>query len=184
MDLLPKNHKQFQSPEYWNAFFKDTQAKSGFEWYADYEELKPHLTKLIKKPETDSVLVVGCGNSVLSEKLYTNMQCQKVTSIDFEEQVIKDMQEKSTSPVEYKVMDMLDMSGFENGTFDFAIDKGSLDALCSDSSPETLAKVIKYFTEVHRVLKPNGGQYMCVSLLQDFILEALIDFFSQGKQNG
>lgn len=72
---------------------------------------------------------------------------------------------------------------FEDGTFDYAIDKGTLDALCADNTPETANKVVQYFNEVLRVLNPKGGTYVCVSLLQDFILDALVSFFNKGIGN-
>lgn len=106
---------------------------------------------------------------------------EKITSIDFEEQVIKRMTNRGV-PVDYKVMDMLNMT-FEAGSFDVAIDKGTLDSLCVDKSPETGKRVIQYFNEVIRVLNPKGGTYVCVSLLQDFVLDALLAFFSRGIGN-
>lgn len=109
------------------------------------------------------------------------MGLTKITSIDFEESVIKKMTNRE-KPITYQVMDMLNMS-FENGSFDYAIDKGTLDALCSDNTPETMAKVVKYFNEVVRVINTKGGTYICVSLLQDFILDALINFFCKGIGN-
>lgn len=50
-------------------FFKESQASQGFEWYANYEELDYFFKLLIKNPEA-RILVVGCGNSLLSEKMY------------------------------------------------------------------------------------------------------------------
>lgn len=85
-------------------------------------------------------------------------------------------------PIKYEVMDMLNMT-YEDGSFDYAIDKGTLDALCSDSTPETASKVVQYFNEVTRVLNPKGGTYVCISLLQDFVLDALVSFFSKGVGN-
>lgn len=46
----------------------------------------------------------------------------------------KNKEKKKNLPIEYKVMDMLDMKEIEAGSFDYVIDKGSLDALCSDTS--------------------------------------------------
>ncbi len=34
-----------------------------------------------------------------------------------------------------------------------------------------------------RVLSTKGGSYVCISLLQDFVLEAMIRFFSKGEMN-
>ena len=99
------------------------------------------------------------------------MGIKQITSIDFEETVVKRMKNREV-PIDYQVMDMLSMS-FPNESFDYAIDKGSLDALCVDNKPETLEKVIQYLNEVQRVISTKGGTFICVSLLQDFVLEAL-----------
>ena len=126
-------------------------------------------------------MVLGCGNSLLSEKMHLKMGINSITSIDFEEAVIKKMVHRE-KPIDYQVMDMLNMT-FEDGSYDYAIDKGTLDAICADKSPETALKVIKYFNEIVRVLNPKGGTYICVSLLQDFILDALLSFFCKGIGN-
>jgi ubiquinone/menaquinone biosynthesis C-methylase UbiE len=133
------------------------------------------------KDKESSVLVLGCGNSLLSEKMHLKMGLTKITSIDFEESVIKKMIHRE-KPIEYQVMDMLHMT-FADGSWDYALDKGSLDALCADATPETASKVVQYFNEVIRVLNPKGGTYICVSLLQDFVLDALISFFGKGVGN-
>ena len=67
---------------------------------------------MIKRPDS-SVLVVGCGNSSLSEMMHLHLGLNKILSIDFEESVISKMKEKNV-PIEYKVMDMLNMEGIEN----------------------------------------------------------------------
>ncbi len=63
-----------------------------------------------------------------------------ILSIDFEQSVIDKMNARE-APIEYKVMDMLDMAGIQDSSVDFVVDKGSLDALCSDDSEETRHKV-------------------------------------------
>jgi ubiquinone/menaquinone biosynthesis C-methylase UbiE len=143
-------------------FFKESQASQGFEWYATYEELD-YFFKLLIKNQDAKILVVGCGNSLVSEKLYSVLGLKNIVSIDFESAIIKKMNERE-SPVEYKVMDMLNMDGIADNSIDFIVDKGSLDALCSDPSPETQLKVKQYFAEVSRVLAEDGT-YVGVSLL-------------------
>lgn len=64
-----------------------------------------------------------------------NLNLTKIVSIDFEENVIKKMTNRGV-PIEYKVMDMLNNT-FEDSTFDNVIDKGTLDSLCVDRTPET-----------------------------------------------
>lgn len=182
MDLLPKNHKQFQEESYWSTFFQDKQTRQGFEWYASYEELEYYLKQSIKDKE-QRLLVVGCGNSLLSEKMHKQMGFNKaITSIDFEENVVKKMSNRGVEGVQYQVMDALHMT-FEDQSFDYAIDKGTLDALCADRTPETATKVVDYFNEVVRVLNGKGGTYIVVSLLQDFVLDAIVSFFNKGLGN-
>jgi ubiquinone/menaquinone biosynthesis C-methylase UbiE len=114
---------------------------------------------------------------MLSEQMHKGLALKKdIVSIDFEEAVIKKMNNRGVAGVEYHVMDATAMS-FETGSFDFAVDKGTLDALCADKSPETASRVVAYFNEVIRVLSPKGGVYICVSLLQDFVLDALVSYF-------
>ena len=45
-------------------------------------------------------------------------------------------------------MDMLNMEGVADGEFNYVLDKGSLDALLSEPTPETEAKAKKYFKEI------------------------------------
>lgn len=46
----------------------------------------------------------------------------------------------------------------------------------SEETDKINESVIQYFTEIKRVLK-NGGRFVCISLLQEHILENLISFF-------
>lgn len=83
------------------------------------------------KDKEQKILVLGCGNSLLSEKMHLKMGINKITSVDFEEAVVKKMQNRG-KPIDYQVMDILNMTDVEDGSYDYAIDKGTLDALCAD----------------------------------------------------
>jgi len=87
-----------------------------------------------------------------------------VKSIDFEENVIKKMNNRGVAGVEYSVMDVQKMT-FDSSSFDYVIDKGTFDALCSDRTIETTTNVFAYLNEILRVLNTKGGTYVCVSLL-------------------
>jgi len=84
-------------------------------------------------------------------------------------------------PIDYKVQDLFDMKEFESETFDFIVDKGTFDAICTDATPVTLEKSRQYLNEEWRVLQGKGGTYLCVSLLQEHVLDALIAFWSKGQ---
>lgn len=74
-------------------------------------------------------------------------------------------------------MDALNMS-FANESFTVVLDKGTLDALMPDETSDTIDNINKYFEEIQRVLK-TGGRYLCISLLQEHILQKLLSDFPQ-----
>lgn len=52
------------------------------------------------KDKDQRILVLGCGNSLLSEKMHLKMGINKITSIDFEEAVVRKMQHRG-KPIDY-----------------------------------------------------------------------------------
>lgn len=139
------------------------------------------------KKQDQKVLVPGCGNSELSEKLVQAMGMKDVLSIDFEQEVVKAMQEKqpedTKAALKYAKMDMTDMKGVDSGSIGVVVDKGSFDAICSEDDEASKAKANAYLNEVFRVLSDQGGAFICVSLLQSFVFKALVDFINFGREN-
>ncbi|XP_040380230.1 EEF1A lysine methyltransferase 4 isoform X2 [Oryza brachyantha] len=124
---------------YWDARYSSSSSSSGgggggvefFEWYQTYEALRPLLRARL--PTSSRVLMLGCGNSLLSEDM------------------VKDG---------YEEMDARDMSYFGDETFDCVLDKGTLDAMmCGDDAPLGASKML---AEVARLLRP-GGIYMLIT---------------------
>ena len=112
--------------------------------------------------KADKILMVGCGNSKLSEDLVEEGY-EDIFNIDFSTKVITQMKERCGEKypkMEWKVMDVLDMSEIESGTFNTVLDKGTFDCIvCGDNSVPNAQKMMN---EIFRVLAP-GGHYMCVS---------------------
>lgn len=174
MNLLPKSSKEFGQKDYWDSFFKK-RGNQAFEWYGEYPELCNQLHKYIKPK--DHVLVVGCGNSVLGNDLY-DVGYKNITSIDISNVAIRQMNnlnEKRRPEMKFLQMDATNMS-FPDNSFTAIIDKGTLDALMPDNLEDTLQTINKYFSEMIRVLK-IGGRYICISLLQEQILNILVNYF-------
>ncbi len=65
---------------------------------------------------------------------------------------------------------------FDDEEFAVVLDKGTLDALFVDDSPTTIESIEKMFLKIEQVLR-KGGRYLCVSLLQEHILNKILDWF-------
>nr|XP_020727620.1 methyltransferase-like protein 13 isoform X2 [Odocoileus virginianus texanus] len=125
------------------------------------------------------VLVVGCGNSELSEQLY-DVGYQDIVNIDISEVVIKQMKERNASRrprMSFLKMDMTQME-FPDASFQVVLDKGTLDAVLTDEEEKTLQQVDRMLAEVGRVLQV-GGRYLCISLAQAHVLKKAVGHFSR-----
>ncbi|KAL8562396.1 hypothetical protein ACOMHN_066110 [Nucella lapillus] len=189
MDLLPTCHSEFTSPQYWDSFFKK-RGRKAFEWYGEYTSLcgivhrygeYTNLCGIVHKyvRPADRVLMVGCGNSRLSEDMY-DVGYHNIVNVDISDVVIRQMTDRNKETrgeMVFEKMDVTQMT-YKEGTFSTAIDKGTLDALAVDQEEATLATVTAMFHEVSRVLR-LGGRYIIISLLQDQVIQALVKHFAQ-----
>uniref|UniRef100_A0A673U721 eEF1A lysine and N-terminal methyltransferase n=1 Tax=Suricata suricatta TaxID=37032 RepID=A0A673U721_SURSU len=125
------------------------------------------------------VLVIGCGNSELSEQLY-DVGYQDIVNIDISEVAIKQMKERNASrrpQMSFLKMDMTQME-FADASFQVVLDKGTLDAVLTDEEEKTLQQVDRMLAEVGRVLQV-GGRYLCISLAQAHVLKKAVGHFSR-----
>lgn len=83
--------------------------------------------------------------------------------------------DKDRPTLQYIQMDALNTT-FKDDSFSVAIDKATIDALIPSQNEKSLADAEKYFKEILRLLR-NGGRYICISLLQEHLLELLLKFF-------
>jgi 2-polyprenyl-3-methyl-5-hydroxy-6-metoxy-1,4-benzoquinol methylase len=175
--LLPNQHKEFTSKEYWNSFFSELHEKP-FEWYGKTEDVYPFLSRFLQKDS--SILIIGCGNSNLSVDLY-NKGYQHITNIDYSEVVIEEMKRKyssSCSLMKWLLGDVTNLiDACQDEQFDIVVDKGTLDAIYSEDNEELKEKSLSMFREISRILKRKNGSYFCISLAQDYILQLLLEYF-------
>lgn len=160
----------FSKQGYWEERFKEEEE---YDWLCNFETLEPSLRRLLCDNYNASILVIGCGNSTFSAKLYDS-GFRNITNIDFAASVIEHMAAKNSSRPEMKwlTMNMLNMDAFASGTFDIVIGKGSLDALqttvkdvwCPTEDCRKQAYI--FLQEIRRVLKLVGGVFYSVSFEQ------------------
>lgn len=141
---------------YWdNRYLQDV---GSFDWYQRYAGLAPLINMYC--PRTGKVLMVGCGNAVISEDMVKDGY-ETILNVDISQVVIDAMTEKykDTPQLQYQRMDVRSLS-CAAGEFDTVLDKGMLDSLmCGASAPTSAAGMLK---EVYRVLKP-GGVYILIT---------------------
>eukprot|EP00743_Colponemidia_sp_Colp-15_P004248 GILK01004584.1.p1 GENE.GILK01004584.1~~GILK01004584.1.p1 ORF type:complete len:609 (-),score=85.86 GILK01004584.1:151-1920(-) len=151
---------EYASADFWDERFRKT---SGFfDWYASYRELKPLFKSHFPHPDQMATLMVGCGNSKLSEEMFKDGYTD-ITNIDISSVVIEKMTqhyaETPMAAMKFTVMNVHELQ-FPDCTFDLAVDKGTYDALaCGEHRAESVSQLM---LEVGRVLK-FGGTFVIVT---------------------
>ncbi|XP_040995109.1 EEF1A lysine methyltransferase 4-like [Juglans microcarpa x Juglans regia] len=156
-DTSSCNTYNYGDAQYWDARY--VQEGGSFDWYQRYTALRPFVRKYV--PTSSRVLMVGCGNAVMSEDMVKDGY-EDIMNIDISSVAIDMMGRKyeNTPQLKYMQMDVRNMSFFPDESVDSVIDKGTLDSLmCSTDAPINSAQML---TEVSRVLKP-GGIYMLIT---------------------
>jgi len=137
--------------EYWDKRYRKDEEQ--FDWYQRYDTLKHILNEAVPK-SMERILMVGCGNSRMSEHMVEDGYGGKsITNIDISPIVIEQMRSRYPD-MDWRVSDVTHMPELEDASFDAAIDKGTMDAiLCGEGSAENTDKML---TEITRILKPAG----------------------------
>ncbi|XP_047095451.1 EEF1A lysine methyltransferase 4-like isoform X2 [Lolium rigidum] len=152
------NSTDFGAAAYWDARYSSPstggKGRGGFfDWYQAYPALRPILRACV--PTSSRVLMLGCGNSLLSEDMVKDGY-EDIVNMDISSVVIEQMKEKHMDipQLTYMQMDVRDMSLFADGSFDCVIDKGTLDAMmCGDDAPHGASRMLE---EVARIMRPGG----------------------------
>mmetsp|Transcript_1809 Transcript_1809/g.3905 ORF Transcript_1809/g.3905 Transcript_1809/m.3905 type:complete len:212 (+) Transcript_1809:50-685(+) len=148
---------QYGKTEYWEERY--TRDPEPFDWYQRWAGLKDTLLEFVQPAH--SILMLGAGNSRLSEEMYED-GFQNITNIDISSVVTKAMQEKYRDKpgMTYRQMDARALDGVTEGSFNIVLDKATLDSiLCGEGSTHNAQKVL---SEISRVLMPNGA-YIAIS---------------------
>lgn len=88
---LPEQNAGYARSEYWNARFAKEEQYDWLKGYSYFRHLcVPHLHS------SNKILILGCGNSSLTQDLY-NDGFHNLTSIDLSEVVVEQMQAKAAA---------------------------------------------------------------------------------------
>ncbi|KAM0747785.1 S-adenosyl-L-methionine-dependent methyltransferase [Meredithblackwellia eburnea MCA 4105] len=164
MDLLPQGNSAYAAKEYWNDRYTKEADGAMFDWFKTYVEIKPYFDRYIPSitGKRSRILMLGCGNSTLSKDLYDDGY-HHITNIDYSEVCISRMSDmhRDDLGMDWLVGDVRSIP-FSDGSFDVAIDKGTMDALMTgvkdvwNPSQEVVEACKEEVDEVTRVLAPGG----------------------------
>ncbi len=152
-------YPDYSSKEYWNIRYAREKGLS-FDWLQPYESVREVVTSSLKGDKEAEILVVGCGNSLLSEKLYDEGY-HYITNIDFSEVLIEEMGQRyaGNEEMDFHVMDVTSLD-MDPESVQYVVDKGTLDCVfCAAQNGPAVKKMLE---SIHRVLAP-GGSYICIS---------------------
>ncbi|GMK57841.1 hypothetical protein CspeluHIS016_0406750 [Cutaneotrichosporon spelunceum] len=162
-DNLPETNEGYGTREYWEKRYAAEPEGYHFDWI-----LKPDyllgLVRDITGGQTDvRILMLGCGNSLLSEVLYDAGYTQ-IVNIDYSAVVIQQMKERHAQArpaMTWLEMDVTDLQFGEE--FDVVIDKATMDAMLTTKGdpwnpPEKdVVNATKEVDEGLRVLRKRQG---------------------------
>ncbi|GMH63619.1 hypothetical protein TrST_g280 [Triparma strigata] len=169
MERLRRDHVRvhpYGEPTYWDERYENFRREHGqnysFDWYLDPKKISTILELHIGEDRGKKILILGCGNSMMSKVLY-DMGYRSIVSVDTSGVVISQMQfrYKDCEGLEFMVGDAMKLDSFPDKTFDAVVEKGCLD--CIFCSYNTIDNALLAYQEAWRLLKPGKGKFISLS---------------------
>jgi ubiquinone/menaquinone biosynthesis C-methylase UbiE len=120
----------------------------------------------------EHILMLGCGNSELGEHMIQSGWAGPIVMVDVASRVVESMSQRCAAylakgEMNFITDDASQLSAFNDGAVDAAIDKGMMDAIfCS----EDYTVCYDILQAAHRVLKPGGIFTVCSFSRPEFFL--------------
>jgi len=170
-NTLPTRNEEYGTREYWDQRYTQGGEEATFDWFKRYEDVA-HLLRPVLPDKTARILMLGCGNSTLSEDMYDDGY-KNIVNIDYSPVVIERMRARNHNrpEMQWLVMDIRDLR-FEDNSFDVAIDKGTMDAMMTakgdvwDPPQQVIDDCSKEVDEVLRVMRKDGGVFLYLTFGQ------------------
>jgi len=170
--MLPETNEQYGTREFWDRRYSNEPEDASFDWFKSYEDVA-HIMRDLIPDKSSRLLMLGCGNSKLSEEMWDDGY-KNIVNTDYSAVVINQMRRRHESlrpEMQWHEMDVRDL-GFEDGSFDVVIDKGTMDAMMTakgdvwDPPQQIVDDCTKEVDEALRVLKKDTGVFVYITFGQ------------------
>ena len=163
----------YGSEDYWNERYSSEETK--YEWFLNWPEFFSAIRPNIDIVYGD-VLHIGCGNSEMSFDILEN-GFSSVSSIDISAVVIDQMKKKyaDNQKLSWFTQDCRKLE-FVDSSFDFVVEKGTIDAIYCSSDPEE--NIGKTMSEISRVMK-EGACFISMSFADIELRKSFIEISSK-----
>jgi ubiquinone/menaquinone biosynthesis C-methylase UbiE len=183
-DNEDNSNARFGKVDYWNKRFENEEV---YDWLVEYEHVAKDILPLLQT--SDRILIVGCGNSTFSRRLY-DAGYENIVNIDYSAVVIERMREANCDvSMQWLTMDMRELD-FPSQSFDVVIDKAAMDALVVeegdvwDPHTEVIQSTHKNCLETQRVLTETGTFLMISFAQPHFRTKYLMGYRAAGVEVG
>jgi len=95
MASLPHDNEQYGSKDYWDYRYTQESDGGSFDWFKSYSDVSHIIHELIPD-KSARILVLGCGNSRLSDEMYDDGYT-RITNIDYSAVVIDQMRRRHST---------------------------------------------------------------------------------------
>ncbi|KAF9031408.1 hypothetical protein BDZ89DRAFT_627609 [Hymenopellis radicata] len=92
---LPERNEQYGTKEYWDQRYQAESHGGSFDWFKSYADIAPLFRNLIPD-KTSRILMLGCGNSTLSQDMYDDGY-RNIVNVDYSAVVIDQMKQRHES---------------------------------------------------------------------------------------
>jgi len=179
--------EEYSLLSYWEKRFS---TEIEYDWLCTFQHVEQYFRTDFPPPRSNyRVLVIGCGNSLLSAEL-SDAGFLDIVSTDYSSQVVANMRAKYSAShpnISWSVADCTSLQDFQDGSFDIVVEKGVLDALVASEgsvwSPneDTRDNVNKALRSVSRVLAP-GGALVSIHFQQPHFRKAYLEGNHSGEE--
>ncbi|KDQ18894.1 hypothetical protein BOTBODRAFT_63062 [Botryobasidium botryosum FD-172 SS1] len=172
MELVAEKNESYGIKEYWDERYRKEAVDASFDWFKSYNQIASLIAKRI--PDKSSrILMLGCGNSTLSEEMWDDGY-KNIVNIDYSSVCIENMRRRNLEKrpnMEWLEMDVRKLE-FEPESFDIVIDKGTMDSMMTTKGdvwnpPEdVIQNCTAEVDEVVRVLRRPAGTFIYLTFGQ------------------